>query len=25
MIAWTIYVTFAGAIVLLVLPRGFAR
>src|SRR5467141_2831523 len=25
MIAWTIYITFAGAIVLLVLPRGFAR
>src|SRR5438128_6650033 len=25
MIAWTIYVTFAGAIVLLVLPRVFAR
>src|SRR6266699_4968125 len=25
MIAWTIYVTFAGAIVLLVLPLGFAR
>src|SRR5436309_1694458 len=25
MIAWTVYVTFAGAIVLLVLPRGFAR
>src|SRR5438132_4494717 len=25
MIAWTIYVTFAGAIALLVLPRGFAR
>jgi len=25
MIAWTIYVTFAGAIVLLVLPRAFAR
>src|SRR5438309_1675293 len=25
MIAWTIYVTFAGAIVLLVLPRRFAR
>src|SRR5437773_4413315 len=25
MIAWTIYITFAGAIVLLVLPRVFAR
>src|SRR5437870_2767413 len=25
MIAWTIYITFAGAIVLLVLPRIFAR
>jgi NADH-quinone oxidoreductase subunit M len=25
MIAWTIYITFAGAIVLLVVPRGFAR
>src|SRR3981081_4106457 len=25
MIAWTIYITFAGAIVLLVLPRFFAR
>jgi len=25
MIAWTIYITFAGAIVLLVLPRGFAH
>jgi NADH-quinone oxidoreductase subunit M len=25
MIAWTIYVTFAGAIALLVVPRGFAR
>src|SRR3984893_14147690 len=25
MIAWTIYITFAGAIILLVLPRGFAR
>ena len=25
MIAWTIYITFAGAIVLLVVPRSFAR
>src|SRR6266704_3422991 len=25
MIAWTIYITFAGAVVLLVLPRGFAH
>src|SRR5712671_1026298 len=25
MIAWTIYITFAGAVVLLVLPRVFAR
>src|SRR5437773_1835961 len=25
MIAWTIYITFAGAIVLLILPRVFAR
>src|SRR2546421_162556 len=25
MIAWTIYITFAGAIILLVLPRVFAR
>src|SRR6195256_5914269 len=25
MIAWTIYLTFAGAVVLLVLPRVFAR
>jgi len=25
MIAWTIYITFAGAIVLLVVPRGFVR
>ena len=25
MIAWTIYITFAGAIMLLVVPRGFAR
>src|SRR5437763_17142327 len=25
MIAWTIYITFAGAIVVLVLPRVFAR
>jgi NADH-quinone oxidoreductase subunit M len=25
MIAWTIYITFAGAILLLVLPRAFAR
>jgi NADH-quinone oxidoreductase subunit M len=25
MIAWTIYITFAGAVVTLVLPRGFAR
>src|ERR1700719_548836 len=25
MIAWTIYITFAGAIVLLVLPRVFSR
>src|SRR5437870_11387639 len=25
MIAWTIYITFAGAIVLLFLPRGFTR
>jgi len=25
MIAWTIYITFAGAIVLLALPRNFAR
>src|SRR6266487_4399571 len=25
MIAWTIYITFAGAVVLLFLPRGFAR
>src|SRR6202045_3341461 len=25
MIAWTIYITFAGAIILLVLPRAFAR
>ena len=25
MIAWTIYITFAGAVVALVLPRGFAR
>jgi NADH-quinone oxidoreductase subunit M len=25
MIAWTIYITFAGAVVTLALPRGFAR
>ena len=25
MIAWTIYITFAGAVVLLVLPRVIAR
>src|SRR6266576_6657491 len=25
MIAWTIYITFGGAVVLLFLPRGFAR
>src|SRR5256885_11673551 len=25
MIAWTIYLTFAGAVILLVLPRAFAR
>src|SRR5438874_7119213 len=25
MIAWTIYVTFAGAVVLLLMPRAFAR
>ena len=25
MIAWTIYVTFAGAVVLLFLPRGLSR
>src|ERR1700730_14232491 len=25
MIAWTIYITFAGAVLLLVLPRAFAR
>ena len=25
MIAWTIYITFAGAVLLLVLPRTFAR
>ena len=25
MIAWTIYITFAGAVLLLLLPRAFAR
>jgi NADH:ubiquinone oxidoreductase subunit 4 (subunit M) len=25
MIAWTIYITFGGAVLLLVLPRAFAR
>src|SRR5437764_3349928 len=25
MIAWTIYITFAGAVLLLILPRVFAR
>jgi len=25
MIAWTIYITFAGAVLLLILPRVFSR